>query len=432
MKSLVILLDRTAPSFCYYDAAPGAEPSSMDDALLCRGIEYAQQHGLALQFVCGRSGLPARARDALISYPAVCYVPAGVEAASEDVPVVTTADPDQIRLVPAARHAIAVLRVDPSDIDVLPTLWRELAERVYRVVLVLLGLDRVDEATLARYRAALATMSAAIELDYRRGRELELNVISDRMGLTSPRECGAGVEHLTLGGDGRLYVCPGFAVDGATPVGDLEHGVQVPNGDLLRRDRAPICSLCDAYQCRRCVYLNQRATLELNTPSWQMCRSAHIERETSRQLLANLHQARCLEHLPPLPPVNYDDPLSLALGTTHRAANVVVAPTKLQDKEPHMASTPVGRVSPAERDEIRDLYLRKHGLTELFASLSKLDATTLAGNPLYDKLVRDMGLVSLEFQSWWDRMAAKYGWEQGRRWRIDFEACEVHLDGDAK
>jgi CXXX repeat modification system protein len=41
-----------------------------------------------------------------------------------------------------------------------------------------------------------------------------------------------------------------------------------------------------------------------------------------------------------------------------------------------------------------------------------------------------MGSVSLEFQAWWDKMAKNYNWpiEAGKKWRIDFDTCEVFLD----
>ena len=95
-----------------------------------------------------------------------------------------------------------------------------------------------------------------------------------------------------------------------------------------------------------------------------------------------------------------------------------------------MDNKSIGRVSEQERDRIRDLYLRKNGLNELFSSLSKLDQHTLDTSPLYERIVRDMGSTSVTFQEWWDSMAQTYGWEkrEGRRWRIDFGTCEVYYE----
>ncbi len=64
MKSLVVLLDRDAPSFCYYSSPRSAEktsqtPRRIERALFQRAVEFAQQHELWLQLICGDEGLPA-------------------------------------------------------------------------------------------------------------------------------------------------------------------------------------------------------------------------------------------------------------------------------------------------------------------------------------------------------------------------------------
>ena len=95
-----------------------------------------------------------------------------------------------------------------------------------------------------------------------------------------------------------------------------------------------------------------------------------------------------------------------------------------------MDKKPLGRVTTEERDEIRELFMRRSALSELFLSLAKLDAESLSKSPLYDRVVRDMGRASVDFQEWWDSKAKKYSWEgkAGGSWRIDFESCEIFLD----
>jgi len=90
----------------------------------------------------------------------------------------------------------------------------------------------------------------------------------------------------------------------------------------------------------------------------------------------------------------------------------------------------VGRVTPSERDEIRLLFERKNGLTELFRSLSNLNESELRSTPLYERIVTDMGEVSVRFQKWWDTMSQKYSWENipGHKWEIDFDSCDIFLN----
>lgn len=85
--------------------------------------------------------------------------------------------------------------------------------------------------------------------------------------------------------------------------------------------------------------------------------------------------------------------------------------------------TSVGFVTQDECKEIQSLYERRNGLTELGKILSPDNAE------MYEKLVQDLGRTSTLFQSWWDRMYAKYQWQgtPNGHWEIDFASCEVFL-----
>lgn len=83
----------------------------------------------------------------------------------------------------------------------------------------------------------------------------------------------------------------------------------------------------------------------------------------------------------------------------------------------------IGRVTPAERDEIQALFERRNGLAELAKILTADNAE------LYDRLVKDMGETGTKFQNWWDTMASRYNWEADPRghWEINFETCDILL-----
>lgn len=85
--------------------------------------------------------------------------------------------------------------------------------------------------------------------------------------------------------------------------------------------------------------------------------------------------------------------------------------------------TIIGQVTPEEMNEIQSLFERRNGLNELAKIL------TADNENLYEKLVKDLGETSVNFQNWWDRMAAKYQWEsvEGGNWEINFETCEILL-----
>lgn len=83
----------------------------------------------------------------------------------------------------------------------------------------------------------------------------------------------------------------------------------------------------------------------------------------------------------------------------------------------------IGRVTTEERDEIKSLFVRRNGLSELAKIL------TAENIELYEKLVLDLGETGTRFQEWWDSMADKYRWESApdANWEIDFEDCIIYL-----
>ena len=84
----------------------------------------------------------------------------------------------------------------------------------------------------------------------------------------------------------------------------------------------------------------------------------------------------------------------------------------------------IGKVTSFERDEIKSLHERKNGLSELFKSINLLD-----NEPLYEKIIIDMGDTTTKFQKWWDTHSQAYKWENkdGDGWEINFDTCEIFL-----
>lgn len=88
-----------------------------------------------------------------------------------------------------------------------------------------------------------------------------------------------------------------------------------------------------------------------------------------------------------------------------------------------MKKKKVGKVTAEERDEIKRIYKRHSGLTDL-AKIISADNTEL-----YEKIVSDLGETNVKFQEWWNQKGEKYQWESDNngRWQINFETCEIYL-----
>ena len=128
------------------------------------------------------------------------------------------------------------------------------------------------------------------------------------------RNCDAGVTHFTIAPNGKCYICPAFYHDDERSfIGafDGKNGFTVKRVAGVDLPSAPLCTRCDAFHCKRCVYLNRKTTLELNVPSEEQCAVAHIEREASRQLLIDLGSIEPFRSMPRIAELDYRDPLEL-------------------------------------------------------------------------------------------------------------------------
>ncbi len=89
----------------------------------------------------------------------------------------------------------------------------------------------------------------------------------------------------------------------------------------------------------------------------------------------------------------------------------------------------VGTVTEEEKNELLILFERKIGIEELAATLENDLLSTEKKEIMQDKMISELGKVTLNLQTWWDKMYEKYKWKsiEGYVWNIDFETCEIFL-----
>ena len=144
------------------------------------------------------------------------------------------------------------------------------------------------------------------------GKAPKINLLTDRMILEQMNNCGAGDTNITLAPNGKFYICPAFYYeDENDSVGDLEQGLNIKNKQLYKLEYSPICRHCDAYQCKRCIWINKKTTLEVNTPPHEQCVVAHMERNMSRELLLRSESFKVIGNLSEIKEINYYDPFEL-------------------------------------------------------------------------------------------------------------------------
>ncbi len=284
IQYLVILLDDTSVSYCHYENRKETR-RLMPLETLKAGILFGMKENLNIQFVYPDYELPQEYKDTIetIDHINIAPAPAGVNA---DVIVLNGLDDVDVK-----EGVAYVIRVSKAELFASVSRISGVIARAERVNIVITDVETFGEDDFTAYGNCLSSLSAALEEEYAKGRSPQLNILTDRMMLDKMNNCGAGETNITLAPDGCFYVCPAFYLSGGGfASGSLAAGVDVKNAQLYRLDHAPLCRRCDAYQCKRCVWLNRKTTYEVNTPGREQCVVAHLERNASRALLANIRK----------------------------------------------------------------------------------------------------------------------------------------------
>lgn len=301
LQYLIIQLDDTATSYCHYENGKTEQRLIAPDDLKA-GILFAMKENLMIQFVYPDYELPQEYKDIIDSIDHSDIVSSSCEDTNlrEKADVVVFNGWEMIGRYVLRDDMVCVLRTTKTELlEKYQSLFPVLAA-VTRLNVVITDMDTFVEEDFEAYGKVLASLSEEIEKLYAAGRSPQCNLLTDRMMLDKMNNCNAGWENVTLAPDGRFYVCPAFYLAGDEEefglgkakyaVGDLLSGPDIRNPQLYRLDHALLCRNCDAYQCRRCVWLNRKTTLEVNTPGHEQCVVAHLERNASRELLANIRR----------------------------------------------------------------------------------------------------------------------------------------------
>lgn len=300
LKYLVILLDDTSVSYCHCDN-PNKKPRLIPLDTLQDAIFYAMKENLTIQFVWPDYELPQKYKNVIATIDHANIVPATL---TEDADVVVYDEfPSEVE-----DGATVVVRITLNELldnagELVPVL-----KKASRLNVVVRDPETFRDSAVESYAKTLDFLGGAVKEEYAHDHAVQFNLLTDRMMLSEMNNCNAGWETLTLAPDGSFYVCPAFYYSGHEAVGSVTDGIDIHNPQLYRLDHAPICRNCDAWHCRRCVWLNRRMTLEVNTPSHEQCVMAHTERTASHRLLASIRQLGTFIPDKDIPEIDYNDP----------------------------------------------------------------------------------------------------------------------------
>lgn len=310
LKYLIIQLCDSAPSFCHY-LDSGKEPRLISLEDLRKGILFAMKENLNIQFIYPDYELPEEYINAIdeIDHVDILSIRNEDSELLENADVIIVDSWEDVDSLKAGRNY--VVRSNREDFFRNYKKLVEALPRVERINLVFTDIPSFKDEDFERYKEILAEISSTVANLYIESMTPNTNILTDRLVLKGMNNCNAGDEAVTLAPDGKFYICPAFYLGGGTPEGDLKVGLNIRNPQLFKLSHAPICRKCDAYQCKRCVWLNELQTLEVNTPGREQCVVSHLERNQSRRLLAEVRKHGLFMPEIEIKEIDYLDPFEI-------------------------------------------------------------------------------------------------------------------------
>lgn len=283
LKYLIILLSDDAVSYCHYSTKEESD-SLINPYVLKKMLIWAMKENLSVQFVHSHDTVSNEITTLINSIDHIDIVPsyhANKKLLSEADIVVYDGWDD----LKSGIGQTQVIRTALDDLLFNKESIIELLKQSKRINIVFTDVENFDDSEVRGYLAFLESLIPTVIEEYENGHQVQFNLLTDRIMLKEMNNCNAGYESITLAPDGNFYICPAFYLNGAQSIGNIDNGIDIKNPQLYKLDYAPICRECDAFHCKRCIWLNKTICREVNTPSHQQCVMAHVERSISKKLL---------------------------------------------------------------------------------------------------------------------------------------------------
>lgn len=286
MKHLIIILCKSAPSFCHYSTdANNGEPHLIPIETLRHAILLAMKENASIQFVYPKYELPIDYYRLIASTNHVNIKPFMVS--KEDI---FNIDIHNYPSHDSLTDANIIIRLALDDLVRDFEYISCALSFVSRINIALVIPKIIDDVFIKDYRSVLDRFVQTLVNEYQKGHYVQFNLITDRAFLSTMNNCNAGIDSLTISPNGDIFICPGFFYDKMGAIGNLTNGYDICNKHLYGISSAPICRICDAFHCKRCIWKNKKSTLEVNTPGHEQCVVTHIERNATAEFVKLLRE----------------------------------------------------------------------------------------------------------------------------------------------
>ncbi len=307
------MIGESSVPFCYYENKTGNKNTVklISYENLKKAVVFALKNNLKVNFLYPDFKLEKKYDTLIDEVEHIKIIPLKLRKSYKDsILVIESDDLSSDRLPKNLKDENVIFRLQYKNLNKLSAYLKKLIPGCKRINLVLMDIEKYGEKDIEEYKNQLEKISKKIFKLKGNNNLPEMNFLTDRLTLEQMNNCDAGLNHLTVAPNGKLYLCPAFYHNNENDtLGEISNDIKIKNMQLLELKYSPICRICDAYQCKRCVFLNKKLTAEINTPSSRQCRLSHIEREASRLFLQKLKETGAsITGFKDIPEIDYNDP----------------------------------------------------------------------------------------------------------------------------
>lgn len=309
LNYLVIILDDTSISYCHYCNKGISNLIPLET--LQKGILFAMKHNLKLQYILPKYRLP---QEYISLIESMFHNNIGPFEQNEMSDVVVFENLIELKSNAESLNIDKkyLVRTTVSEFFNDYAVLKDVMEKNISINVVFSDIESFTDSDIETYKLILKDLRLFVKNLVLNGCSVNTNLLTDRIALSEMNNCGAGDTTITLAPNGVFYPCPAFyfSNDSFTEMGNIETGLKIRNKRLFTIECSPLCKRCDAFHCKRCVWLNKQLTYEVNIPSRQQCIMSHLERNASRDLLEDFHKQNILKEVS-IKEINYLDPFDV-------------------------------------------------------------------------------------------------------------------------
>ncbi len=158
---------------------------------------------------------------------------------------------------------------------------------VSKITLTIVDYHKWSTKQVFQYKKILADLTELVFSEWSCGHYIQIDVITDNLLSDKKSFCLAGERNLTFAPDGNIYPCQAFYFNDSYCLGEVSSLKDLSKSNIF----LTMCNKCEANNCKKCLFLNNKTTSEKDVPFELHCIKTNLELLASCSLLHKIRDA---------------------------------------------------------------------------------------------------------------------------------------------